>query len=365
MKLRVYFLITFLTFANSAWSEAKTSLFLTSNIYSRTVRSRVLSAQQAGTLLEADFTHHLLPNLQTKIQGGARLEGGSSRALFNDEFAPRQTPVLKEASVSWTPVDPCNLRAGAINQNFLDSPLLSYEQSFPALYENCQMPIGNFKLGVELEQSYASDTQNTQPTGRSLQSDSSFFIERLSLAYEASDDVKGKLHVSHYMFSGLSPLVAYQSQFMGNTSSGLDEKNADFSFAYQGYEYGFTGQGKLLDNKVEAKYTGLRNSGAPGGANTGHDVHLKVTREFKDFSLAPELRYFKIESDAAPAFFNDRTIGHANMQGYGAQVSALMPKIRTEVLLNYTMAKPLRVTLNQPGVQNYFFAVLRINYEIL
>lgn len=294
-------------------------------VYGNGTESSDTQSRVAGTEIEARFQHTLTPLLEVRLAGGVQLETGAARLRWAEDFRPKQIQRLKQAHLRWTPLTGLTLMAGAIDQLQWQSPLLLQRQSFPALYESFEHQVASFRFQLEAQQAVPADTSSLQPWGNWPQGMPGFYLERLTIAYTPSDDFRAAFLVSHFLYENLSGPSAYQAQFLGNTVNGMGA-TAAYAFGFQGFDFGLQTQGRLGKFRPAFSASLLNNSAAPIDKARGWRLATQVEWDGgADFRLVPQLEFFRVASDAAPAFYNDRVFGHGNRQGFGMQIAAKWP----------------------------------------
>ena len=78
---------------------------------------------------------NITPYIEGKIDAGLILETGSNKDLgIASDYEPTQSVYLNEATLTWSPLELIDLKAGSLNQKELNSPLLVVG-SFPGAFE--------------------------------------------------------------------------------------------------------------------------------------------------------------------------------------------------------------------------------------
>lgn len=277
----------------------------------------------------ADIKQTVLPKLEASVIAGGVLETGSNESLFVDEFKPRQDLVLKEASLSYSPLEALRLEAGALNQGRYESPLLLTDTAFVSAKETLLFKFSDYSFGFFLSQAVPSNHFLTNRLGSVDEGAPSLLIEGITM-HLAGDLMFFKTQLMRYKFNNLSSNVAYNSQFLGNSTRGSSPSTTAFLYDFEGYnaviEIGFNiGE----DSSVLFKGEYLYNDKAPDGRNTGYLGAL--TLEINQFSITGE--YFKNESDSSPAFYNSSTYGHNDRDGFGVALAWSISKEATSLYL--------------------------------
>ena len=347
-------------------SAAKRStLKLAADLYSLNASSETAHSRLAGTQVTSDLRYRISQKLSARLWAGLWLETGASQALYTSDFEPRQGPQLIEASLCWAPVDDIALLAGALDQNQWEMPLLLRDQSFPALLETYRVDRGKFHVSASAEQAYAADTAAPLLAGKRIAGPSNYYMERLAVAYREPEVALVEWHLSHFLFESLSPAIAAQSRFSGNSIVGIANQSA-FAYEFRGFETGVSARQRLVRGfDITSRASAVWNTSAPSGKNFGCDVGVGVAAEIsRAILVSPRLEWFRIDSDASPAFYNDRAIGHANSRGFGAAVDADFKESGIQASLRWTGVQPVAPSAYQSGL-NWLELRLRTSHDIL
>jgi hypothetical protein len=305
-----------------AATPADSSLNMRLDVYGTGAESVGSQSRIAGTEIEASLAHRLSPDLQVRVAGGVQLEAGAARARWSTDFQPRQIQRLREAVVHWTPLAEIQILAGAVDQTTWESPLLLQRQSFPALVQRLEKKFGSFSFLLHAQQAVPVDTSSLQPWGNWPQGMPGFYMERLGVAFEPSEDFRVALTASHFLYENLSGPNAFQAQFLGNTVSGIDA-NTRFVYGFTGFEWAGSVSGRTGRLHSSARASLLKNAAAPHDKSTGWRLSGSVGWDLSaTLRLSPQFEWFRVDSDTAPAFYTDRIFGHTNRAGFGVALVA-------------------------------------------
>jgi len=319
----------------------------------------------AGSELQASFSHAVREMAKLKVEAQLRLETGSARQVFDDEFKPRTGLRLKESSVTITPTGYLEFTLGAVDQDRWNNPQLLSSQSFPSLVEKFEIGSPWF-LRLEGLQAYASDTSTLQPWNDFGSASAAFFLERLTIGRRDSQKMESRLYLSHFLFDGLSPALAYQSRFFGNSTSGLGAADSRFQSGFRGFEAGAFTQFEITrDLRPFLSLSAILNTAAPENQRRAWRVTAGTEwAPTETLILGSQLEAFQMESDAGPAVFNSRQRGHNNRSGYGLRISATLPRQGLTVFGEWFQSRPL-VAQNFQHDLNWIQINLRTDYDLL
>lgn len=303
---------------------ATTELDLSLKLYGNGSNQGLAESRIAGTEIGAEWRRALAEKLTLEAGALAILETGSSRQLVgNEENRPRQGLRLRQASLSFSPIQEIEIAAGAMDQDRWQQPMLLHRQSFPALYERLELGEKLFAR-IEATQAYASDTSTLQPWNQVGEGSAAFYYERASVGYRFDQQNEISLLAGHYLFQNLSPQLAYQSRFFGNSVTGTASTNSAFPKPFRGWELG--AQTRVALSATWTTGAGLSWLTNPEG--TANETDTWRGRLFVEWVASAaqkwktEIEYFEAGSDVSPAAFNSRARGHNNRKGYGIALQA-------------------------------------------
>lgn len=269
--------------------------------------------------IEAQSRYWLHPQAFLSFAPVVKFENGSYQSL-NGERAGESSLTLKEAGAHWRFAEDSTLSAGALNQATTHSELLIGDQAFPALRMDLQVfknGAMDARLGLEqaipTSSSLSTQTKETESTPR-------FLSASVSLDYEGSRAF-WKTRVGAFSYEHLPGAVGYESGLRGNSTIALTENEALFIHQYQGLE-GMTALRfpllRACDLMVELSY--IENQKAPRDLNRAYAATAGTEVYFSgQKSLEMKLTGFRIEPDAAVAFFSSNRFYNTNRAGYSLQ----------------------------------------------
>lgn len=175
----------------------------------------------------------------------------------------------------------------------------------------------------------------------------------------SADPVNGSLHGRYFSFNNLPGSVAQESRFRGNSVSGTGGQDAEFLYEYQGVEAAANFKFNLSnDFKPFVQGTGIMNLDAPTGQNQGYSAELGFeVRVSPKVIFTPAVEYFSIDSDVAPAFYNDRAYGHTNYQGLAFSTQITLPHSGLTALVRYASATIIQ---SNPYQNNFSLVTIQL-----
>lgn len=324
-------------------------------------------AQSRSVGLGADLNvdHRLSDNLTARLSVGLNLDTGSSQNTFTDEYKPVQGVALLDAYLNWSPIQDLDLRGGAINQGWLDSPLLVGNKAFPAAMAAWKAKINQFYVQLAAEGAIpTSDTTNSVPRGNDPLPSANF--ERVSVGMELTKTTGFEAHVGHFAFSNLPSGVALESRYRGNSVTGVGDQGSSFIYDFSGIETGANAKTELssrLSAKVDASW--LTNLRAPLNQSRGMLLQLETAYlATPNMTLAPSLELFRSESDSSPAYYNTSALAHNNRQGLGAGLRLGLAKEQLDVQGSWVNARVIQTNPFQSDFNGVVLS-LRKSYDLL
>ena len=313
-NLKSILLVYLLVSGTSLFAKANYGIRSSMEIKAFSVESKQVNAKvfRYRMIFEKDFP--IYENLTVNVKGGFDLEAGSNSSSVIDEYAPQNQFVLKNASLDWKPLRFLTFKAGALNQG-KGHPLLKPNAPFIGVSEKVELELTKqHTFYLKLQQLIPNNYFLANRIGPILgdQGTPTYFDETIGTRL-VGDILSLTAEVTHFQYNDLSPTVAYQSQFIGNSISGGGELNSDFLYGFEGYSF-FSHVELHFNNDFGLDFGGryLYNDKAPDNRNSGHTLSVGA----KIFDKVIYFGTFENRSDSSPAFYNSGNYGHNNMEGY-------------------------------------------------
>lgn len=297
------------------------------------------SSKYVGFGMEAKSKYHLHPDLYFSLDPLIRFENGSYQSL-DGERKNESGLYLKEAAAHWTVWQGSAIAAGALNQSTNHSELLIGNQAFPAVRADVQLfKLGDLQTVISAEQAIPTSSSLSTNTN-SVESMPRFMSASLAINYETALYF-WKTRIGSFAFDNLPSAVASESGLRGNTVLSLTESESLFIYGYQGIEamtsfrlpvmrgWDFISEASYLQNN-KAK-TDLSRAYA---ASVGSEFFF-VGRKSLDIKLTS----FRIEPDAAVAYFNSNKYYNTNRVGYSFESFLNFKKYKFNIGARYTEAE--------------------------
>ncbi|MBK7842397.1 MAG: hypothetical protein IPJ71_01685 [Bdellovibrionales bacterium] len=318
--------LTFIAWAES--SEGISSLVFEDHSFSRfhgkwnieaggeTFSEGVDQGTLVGFVFRSRVQYRLTDQIDLYVDAKMQMLTRQIQARFADS---RQTGIFPyEVVARYRPSEKVELKAGALNMGFLDLPLLiSKERSFPGAFEKIGFGEGKNYLRAVAQQSIP--TSSSFESMRSEKEETPLFTtESLQAGSSLGEVMIVSGQLTHFRYSDLPSVVAFESGKMGNTTTGEFPANSRFLFGFSGWVVG--GEFCLCRSPGSGFRIGgyqLENREAEPAFNRSQELVLRGDFEISEFVLSPYLLRFFSESDAVPAFFNSGSRGHNNRRGEG------------------------------------------------
>lgn len=270
----------------------------------------------------------------------------SNQQTLDAADAPDNKLLLYQAAVNFKPIYFFTLSAGALNQGPVHTSLLIDDIPFPgaradfAIYTSRDTSLDLFaETAIPATSSLSPNTNDIEPTP-SLNSVSLKFRTQSAASYSWTTSA------GYFAYSQLPSAVAAQSYLLGNTVQLNSPNEGVFKYQYQGYEaktkFKLTVM-RGMDLFVGGEY--LQNSKAPSSLNTGSlffagtDIFLR-----KGLSVMVSGGYFRIEPDAAVAYFAPQGYFNTNRVGYMAETYLNFKRESFRLGLRYSEAEAMYIS---------------------
>ncbi len=294
-------------------------------------------ARVSGAQIYGDVAKKFNPYLDTAMGLRARFSTGSTHSLYALNRVENGIQ-LDQAFLNLNPIPRyATVTLGAINQRFLQNPLLVDELSFPAVRERLSFESKSFYVGVMAQQAIpASSSLSTRTVEKEPMP--SFFTETAMFAYSPVKAVIVKGRGGRFTFNDLPSQVAFESYAQGNLVDADVPQSARFEHEFSGWTYGGEISAKLTSKlSVAVGADALTNEKAPSeyadGLLSFGEAKFQVT---KSWSAIPRFEYFRNERHSSPAFYNSADYGHNNRHGYSYEVRVQSPSEGMAFKAKYT-----------------------------
>lgn len=277
--------------------------------------NHVESSKIKATLTQFKYTPELLYKynqfLALKASLTAKTETGSNTSLFSEEYSPTSSIYHNEAYARLNLYNIFKLKAGAINQDILENPLLFSSSPGNGLHQSLEYTSNKFQVGAQFQQIIPNNEQLSKRLGNISQGTPRLYTSKL-FAKLNFNKIEVKASVLKFSFHKLSSATAYQSQFLGNDISGSGQELTSFTYGFKGYStYSHLKFNFLKDYSLKLYGNYLYNQNAPDSSNVGAIYGLKINL----FKVSINAEFFENQKNSSIAFYNDKKYGHNNREG--------------------------------------------------
>lgn len=296
-----------------------------------------LRARGTGLKASGNFEAQLNSSIYFHAGAGFRIQTGSNNSLSLAEFAPEREWLLDHAQLEWKGLEFLNITLGAINQNWLNSPLLVSDMAFMAAKQKARINLpGSLSFTLSAQQSIPNNQTLSLRAGGIDEGTPHFFVQGGTIEFDSKfTSISASAH--YFIYDKLASGVANQSRFMGNNIEGSSTQSR-FVYGYEGWNSTLI----LAYHPSEILYQFyaqyLFNNKAPDEENTGFFVGPIIAHP--NFKLA--LRYFYLEANASVGFYNEKKLGHNNKKGISLEFTKKNLANSFDLYFEYSRAQVIK-----------------------
>ena len=269
----------------------------------------------------------------------------------------------REIMLLWTARDWVNLKFGAINQEFLESPLLLAKIPFISVVEDLKIldkKDSKHYVSVSFQQaipstfsdSHSLNTQNLTETP---------FMSTLSTFwdYDSKSYYNTRLRGTFFYFSSLPSSIASLSRIYGNRITG---EPAEFKYKYRGFYAALEQSFQVFPNLgLQLKVHYINNFTADINYNQGVLFGIHAPFDLTENSrITTIVEYFINQSDSSVGYYSSERYGHNNRMGFNGEVIWDIYKRNVQIGLRYHNSNSFIRSLRQN--ETYFLFFMRTNY---
>lgn len=326
------------------------------------VEGERLKSRLTGLNLHFIYGKNLRDNLEIDTSVSVRLQTGSNKSLGIEEFSPQREWVLNQASLNTYLFNShLNVSIGAINQNWIDSPLLVSDIAFMATYQELKLyRSSNINLKLMAQQSIPNNQTLSLRAGGVDEGTPQFFIQGGEIAFSTSNS-SFTLRSFYFLFDGLAGEVANQSRFMGNDVIGTSGSGSppEFIYDFQGWNSQLRASFHFKNFDVLTLFDHLYNSKAANSSNQGYRFGIGISTGTLEFKA----NHFRLEKNASVGFYNDKTYGHNNKKGFNIGLTKNnITQANLSASLLFTNAKVIDLDNILDSNMKFLSAYLRIPF---
>lgn len=330
-------------------------------IYGEAARLETQSSEVGGFDAFIEAKYQMLEKLEARVFLRGKFQAGHSQSFFGD-IEPDTGVFVREAALRYSPFSFLDLKAGVINQDWLEMELLVFRKSFPGGSAHL-----SHQWTEEFSTSFASQylipTSQTLSTRTMDQEPTPTFLTHTASAEWTGESLKIRGRASTFEYKDLPSIVAFESQKRGNSFTVINgPNNSDFQYPFKGWftQLGVSYHFGLIEPL--AYLSVIKNEKAPRTYNDGQLWGVGANFHTTDvvYSLIYE-NYFA-ESDVVPGYYNAWGYGNTNKEGYGLDFKANFLKKNFRLRVQYYDAKVINLDPLQQN-QQYFFLGVETGYD--
>lgn len=268
----------------------------------------------AGFAARSQGEYRLAEQFRLKGDFQFRARSGRIQSRF-EQFNQDVFIQVHEASAVVTPTPWMTLQAGVHSQNFLRSRLLFDDIGFPGFKETLSWSFGKSTVSLAGQQAIpASRSFNLERT--EVETLPVLTTETLEWSHAPSDSWDWTLFASHYQFSPLPSIVAFEGRLYGNQSTGELPANSQFRYRFNGLlGGGLVNFRPLTRTEVSLGGQWIENLAAPV-SNRAQSVSAAVSYDFGDVVVKPAIEKYFNGRNTGPAVYSDGFYGRNNRDGW-------------------------------------------------
>ncbi len=305
---------------------------------------------------KSNFEYQFAPWLKAKIRPRIDLYAGRAQERYdNDTYRNRIR--LIEGYLAVQPVEGLELRAGAINQGFLKSPMLmSSHRGFPGLQQILSSQWGTFKAQLIAQQvvptSYSLNTDREEKEGLP-----SFATQSLHLS-ASYNWLEGSLSAGRFAFNNMPSKVAFESAISGNHVEGEVAPGARFKTGFEGW-FGGIEVCACFDSPIQfvGEFQRLTNLKAPSVDADAQSWGFGPRFILGEHEIEIRYRQYFIESDATVGVYNRSFMGNTNRMGENIEFKIDFKDRKFALVGEWINARVIRDNATQKTMTVYYFGV--------
>lgn len=270
----------------------------------------------------------------------------------------------REILLLWKATNWLNVQFGAINQSFLQSPLLLANIPFPSIVENIELFKGEeHSLSLNVQQAIPTTFSDKHSIyTQSLAKMPFLFTTSVFWDYDPKSYYKITLNSTFFHYNPLPSDIALASKFYGNT---VTHQPSVFKYRYTGLYIGLEPSFQIFPNlgiKLKAHY--IRNIRETAeNYNQGLLYSLQIPFDItENIRLTPVFEYFRNQPDSSVAYYNSERYGHSNRTGFVGELILNFYNRNIEVGFRHLRSNAVTEIGSLKKEQTYYLLYLRTNY---
>ena len=269
-----------------------------------------------------------------------------------------------EVLLLWKATKWLTIQFGAINQDFLQSPLLLANIPFPSVVENIELFQGqkhNFSLSFQQAIPTTFSDSHSIYT-QSLSTTPLLITKSLFWNYDPKSYYTIALSSTFFHFNLLPSDIALASLFFGNT---IVEEPAQFKYHYTGFYIGLEPSFQIFPTlalKLKIHYINNIRDMDSDNLNQGMLYSLQTPFDItENIRVTPVFEYFINQPDTSVGYYNSERYGHSDRTGFVGELIFNFYNRNMEVGFRHLRSRAVR-TKGLKQEQVYYLLFLRTNY---
>lgn len=286
--------------------------------------------------LQTTARYFLTEDLLFKISPTARLQSGATQSS-QGELSPDNRVYVNEASATWRALPFTFLKAGAMDQGELHTPLVVGSRPFPGARLSFLFGDRHVRYGLVGETAIPTSVALTtnQSEKESTPTLNSVFLR---FDWRGNEIWSASAKVGAFEFRNPNSAMAASGFLLGNEVDAVSDTEYRFNKDYRGLQAQFSVQFPLMgpfDGRLNAE--AAQNTGAASGENQAWRAGGGVRGRWNartDLLASGEV--FRIEPDATIAGFVDSAYSGTNRNGYRFELGMAFGPRKTKVLVGFS-----------------------------
>ena len=310
----------------------------------KTFADRSTTDNVVSTEIYGKLDWNLLDSVSFHTQGLIIGRSGFTQSIY-DRSDRKNGLYLLEGYFDVRPLSFVSIKFGNYKQDFLESPLLITDRTFPSILETVYLTTNeNFKTSLIFQQSIPNNAPEVLRRESQIIRGAPYFLTN-SVLLEAKPfgslfSIKDRF--TFFLFDNLPPSLAEAGRTRGNSVDYL-RHDSQFKYNFVGIYNSFNIQMPLSSVSVlELGGDFLHNLTAPNTFNQGERYYGSFYYNFNNFvevKLTGE--YFANQSDSSVAYYNDEIYGHNNRVGGLIKLQTHFYNSGITVGLTYVHSQPI------------------------
>ena len=258
------------------------------------------------------------------------------------------------------------IQGGAINQRFLQSPLLLGDTPFPSFVENIDLYEGTQNtLSLSLQQAIPTTfSDKLSLYTPELDNFPLLFTGSVFWNYDPQSFYKLKIHATGFHYTRLPSDIAALSQFAGNTIVG---QPPEFKHRYSGFYIGLEPSFQPVPNVAVHFKTHYVHNLQPMPEAKGHNRGLLMSLQVpwditENIRITPIVEMFRIQPDASVGYYNSERYGHSDRDGIVGELILHLYDRNMEIGFRYLSSNSVTKDIQLKEDQTYYLLFLRTGY---